>query len=83
MLRGDHRGHHQSVPHVLMDGVMTQHSISPGQGGAPSTLSVMGKDLTGVMDLQDFGGLPYPAMPIEARVALIVRQVRAVRHRSR
>jgi hypothetical protein len=61
-----------SVPQVLMDGVMTNHQIQPGPGGGDSTLTVMGKDLTKVLDLQDFGGLPYPAMPIEARVALIV-----------
>jgi hypothetical protein len=61
-----------AVPHVLMDGVMTNHSIQPGAPGGLSTLSVIGKDLTAVMGLQDFGGLPYPAMPIEARVALII-----------
>ena len=61
-----------SVPQVLMDGVMTHHQIQPGAAGGSSTLTVMGKDLTKVMSLQDFGGLPYPAMPIEARVALIV-----------
>jgi len=61
-----------AVPQVLMDGVMTHYEIQPGSGGGASTLRVMGKDLTKVMALQDFGGLPYPAMPIEARVALIV-----------
>jgi len=61
-----------SVPEVLMDGVMTHHDIQPGQAGGTSTLRVMGRDLTQVMALQDFGGLPYPAMPIEARVALII-----------
>jgi hypothetical protein len=61
-----------SVPQVLADGVMTNHQIQPGTGGGTSTLVVMGKDLTKVMSLVDFSGLPYPAMPIEARVALIV-----------
>jgi hypothetical protein len=61
-----------SMPQVLIDGVMTKHSIEPGTGGGQSTLSVMGKDLKAVMGLQDFGGLPYPAMPVEARVALIM-----------
>lgn len=61
-----------SVPQVLMDGVMTHYDIQPGQAGGSSTLRVMGQDLTQVMALQDFGGLPYPAMPIEARVALII-----------
>jgi len=61
-----------AVPTVMVDGVMTHHSITPGQGGAQSTLSIMGKDLTEVMSRQDFGGLPYPAMPIEARIAIIL-----------
>jgi hypothetical protein len=61
-----------SVPQVLMDGVMTRHSIEPGTGEGQSVLRVMGKDLKAVMGLQDFGGLPYPAMPVEARIALII-----------
>ena len=32
----------------------------------------MGEDLTAVMDQQEYTGVPYPAMPAEARVALIV-----------
>lgn len=59
------------MPSVLMDGVMTRTEVGAGAGGT-STLTVTGEDLTKVMDLQDFSGLPYPAMPAEARVALIV-----------
>jgi hypothetical protein len=66
-----------SVPQVLADGVMTNHQIQPGTGGGASTLVVIGKDLTKVMSLVDFSGLPYPAMPIEARVALIVAKYAA------
>jgi hypothetical protein len=66
-----------SVPQVLMDGVMTHHDVQPGQGTTASTLRVMGQDLTKVMALQDFGGLPYPAMPIEARAALIISKYAA------
>lgn len=61
-----------SIPQVLMDGVMTHQEVQSGSGDTPSRLTVTGKDLTKVMDLQDFGGLPYPAMPIEARVATII-----------
>jgi len=60
------------TPNVLMDGVMTHHQISPGGKPGQSTLSITGEDLTKVMDLQDFSGIPYPAMPAEARVALII-----------
>lgn len=35
-------------------------------------MTITGDDLTRVMDLQDFSGIPYPAMPSEARVALII-----------
>ncbi len=61
-----------SVPNVLMDGVITNTQVTPGGKPGQSTLTVTGEDLTRVMDLQDFSGLPYPAMPAEARVALII-----------
>jgi hypothetical protein len=57
---------------VLMDGIMTKHELSPGSDGGSSTLKIKGKDLTAVMDYIDLSGLPYPAMPAEARVALAV-----------
>lgn len=57
---------------VLMDGVMTNHQIAPGADAGHSTLTVTGEDLSRVMDYIDFSGIPYPAMPPEARVALIL-----------
>lgn len=60
------------LPQVLFDGVMTHIEVQAGQGKSPGKLTVTGDDLTKVMDMQDFSGIPYPAMPIEARVALIV-----------
>jgi hypothetical protein len=59
------------TPNVLFDGVMTNVDVQAGSGKSPGQVSVTGDDLTKVMDLFDFSGLPYPAMPIEARVALI------------
>jgi hypothetical protein len=59
------------TPEVLSDGVMTRQEVTPGSQGT-STLSIIGEDLTTVMDRQEFNGIPYPAMPAEARVALIV-----------
>ncbi|MBX3330925.1 MAG: hypothetical protein KF722_11020 [Nitrospira sp.] len=56
---------------VLMDGVMTQHEIKPGTDAAHTTLIVKGKDLTAVMDYLEFN-IPYPAMPAEARVTLML-----------
>jgi hypothetical protein len=57
---------------VLMDGVMTNHEIRPGSDASHSVLTITGEDLSKVMDYFDFSGIPYPAMPNEARVALIV-----------
>ena len=55
-----------------MDGVLTHTEVTPGAKPGQSTLTVTGEDLTKVMDLQDFSGIPFPAMPLEARVALII-----------
>jgi hypothetical protein len=59
------------TPQVLFDGVMTNVQVQPGQSGSKGRITVTGEDLTKVMDLIDFSGLPYPAMPVPARVALI------------
>lgn len=58
-------------PETLIDGVATQTQMAPGSGGAPSTLTIQGKDMSAAMDVLPFDGLPYPAMPPVARVALI------------
>ncbi len=58
-------------PQPLFDGVATNVEVLVGQNGQPGSITVTGEDLTKVMDLLDFSGLPYPAMPITARVALI------------
>jgi hypothetical protein len=58
---------------VLMDGVITQQDVVPSDESGKSQLSIKGEDLTRMMDIIDFGALvAYPAMPAEARVALIV-----------
>lgn len=57
---------------VLMDGVMTDHQVSPGADPGHSILTVTGEDLSRAMDYIDFSGIPYPAMPPEARVALCI-----------
>ena len=60
------------TPSVLIDGVITQHQIAPGSDAAHSTLTLTGEDLSAVMNLIDFTGIPYPALPPEARVAVCV-----------
>ena len=59
-------------PYVLIDGVTTHHQFSPGESGKPGTLTVIGEDLSRVMDYLPMDGVPYPAMPPEARVALML-----------
>lgn len=59
------------TPEPLFDGVMTNVEVQAGSGGSAGTVTVTGEDLTKVMDMLDWSGLPFPAMPIEARVALI------------
>jgi hypothetical protein len=59
------------IPQVLMDGVMRHHEVQPAGSTGHSTVDIMGEDLTAVMDLVQFPGLPYP-MPVEARVAAIL-----------
>ncbi len=59
------------TPQPLFDGVMTNVEVQAGSRGSAGTVTVTGEDLTKVMDMQDFSGLPFPAMPIEARVALL------------
>jgi hypothetical protein len=59
------------APTPLFDGVLTNVDAQAGQNGSAGKITVTGTDLTAVMDLIDFSGLPYPAMPIEARFALI------------
>jgi hypothetical protein len=60
------------TPEVLVDGVMTHHQITPGTGSHNPVLTVIGEDLTKVMDYIDFSGFPFPAMPREARVLIIL-----------
>jgi hypothetical protein len=57
---------------VLIDGVITNNQISPGDKGSNSTLTITGKDLTALMDQSDWSGFPFPALPPEARVTLLL-----------
>src|SRR5262245_5252413 len=47
-------------PYVLSDGVVTRTEIGAANDAGQTTLSVMGEDLTVVMDQQEWSGLPYP-----------------------
>ena len=62
----------RGTPEVLMDGVLTNHEVSPGDKPGQSVLTIIGEDLSRVMDYIDLSGLPYPAMPPSARVLFIL-----------
>lgn len=57
---------------VLIDGVSTNHSLSPGPTPGTTRLTVTGEDLSRVLDYLELPEIRYPAMPDFARVALIV-----------
>jgi hypothetical protein len=54
-------------PNVLMDGVIDRQEMSGG-GSGEATLTVLGNDLSSAMDRIDKTGVPYPALPVAARV---------------
>jgi hypothetical protein len=60
------------VSNVLIDGVITENHIAPGDKGSNSTLTLVGEDLTAIMNQSLWSGFPFPACPAEARVALIL-----------
>src|SRR5271166_6686636 len=60
------------VSNVLIDGVITNNEISPGDKGSNSTLKLTGEDLTAVMNQSYWTGFPFPACPAEVRVALLI-----------
>jgi hypothetical protein len=60
------------IANVLIDGVITKNEISPGDKGSNSTLTLLGADLTALMDQSNWSGFPFAACPREARVALIL-----------
>jgi hypothetical protein len=63
------------TPQVLIDGVVTRTEVLPGADARHTTLQVTGDDLTTAMTRMEFSGLPgvpFPAMPAEAIVALLL-----------
>ncbi len=61
-----------AFPQVLIDGVVTHHEVVPDAMQGSSKLVVTGKDLSAMMDLIDFSGLPYPGLTPDLRVLTIL-----------
>ncbi len=57
---------------VVMDGVITNHQMASGTDSTHPMLVITGEDVSRVMNLIDFSGFPFPAMPAEGRVALML-----------
>jgi hypothetical protein len=60
------------IPQVLIDGVVLHTEVQPDAMNGASKLIVTGQDLTALMDLIDFSGLPYPGMPSDLRALTIL-----------
>jgi hypothetical protein len=61
------------MPNVLFDGVIVKHEVVVSNEPGQTRLNVTGEDLTRLLDLVDFSWMfKYPAMPAEARVAIIL-----------
>lgn len=44
------------LPEVLIDGIITHHQVEPGAGDGPSRLTVTGKDISIMLDLEEKNG---------------------------
>ena len=60
------------IPQVLIDGVVMHTEVQPDAMSGSSKLVVTGQDLTAMMDLIDFSGLPYPGMSPDLRALTIL-----------
>ena len=60
------------VPKVLADGPIKRQDVVASAHPGEHKLTITGEDVTGYMDLIDFTGFVFPAMPPFARVALMM-----------
>jgi hypothetical protein len=65
------------LPQVLMDGIVQHHEVTPDAMTGSAKLTVTGKDLTALMDLQQVPGLPFPGMSPDVRVLTILSKYAA------
>lgn len=65
------------LPHVLCDGVVVTHEVTPANEPGSSTLTITGEDLSLLMDLVEMPFMRYPAMPEIAQLNLILAKYAA------
>lgn len=63
---------------VLIDGVTIDHEVAPGPDPGTDLLTIRGEDMSAVLKLLTLTGIPYPAMPVYARVNLIIAKYLAL-----
>jgi hypothetical protein len=59
------------MPNVLMDGLVTNHELSPSNETGKSTLTITGEDISLAMDLNQLI-IPLPALPDVAKVYTVL-----------
>lgn len=64
--------------HVLMDGVITDHEFNPSNEPGASTFTATGTDLSRLMDMVDLTGIPFPGIPVDGRVGIILAKYRSL-----
>lgn len=60
------------VPKVLADGPIKRQDVSAGASPGENKLTLTGEDVSGYMNVVDFSGFLYPAMPPFARVMVMM-----------
>lgn len=60
------------MPKVLADGPIKLQNVVASSRPGENKLTITGEDISAYMDLVELNGLPYPAMPPFARVALML-----------
>jgi hypothetical protein len=65
------------LPQIVTDGIVLHHQVVPDAMSGSSKLVVTGQDLSALMDLIDFSGLPYPGMSPDLRVLTILAKYAA------
>jgi hypothetical protein len=62
---------------AIVDGMATTVAMTPGAGGI-GRITVRGKDMSALMDVIEFNGIPYPAMSPSVRVLLMLAKYAAL-----
>lgn len=60
------------MPNVLMDGIITRQELAPSSEPGQSTLTIMGEDLSVLMDILEMPFMRYPALPDFTRIYVIL-----------